>query len=323
MPTASRISALAALLLLLPATAHAEEATAEQLVDALQSVFGKHAKTRAGHAKGICVKGSFTPSGEAPGLTKAAHFAGAAVPVLGRFSLGGGDPQAADNGKEPARGLALKFDLGDDGATDMVMISAPVFIAKTPEQFLTLLQTVATKDGDKIAAFFDANPEAKRQGEWIAARPVPASYAAVTYYGVHTFTLTNDKGESRIIKWEIVPAGGETGLSDEAAKAKSPDFYKSELEERLAKGPAQFRVTAVLGEDGDNLDDPTAVWPTDKRTRVDMGMLAITALEDAATCDAGIFDPTNVVDGVAGPENDTLFYMRSPAYAVSFSRRLE
>jgi catalase len=271
----------------------------------------------------MCVKGSFTPSAEASTYSKAPHFAASEpVPVLGRFSLAGGNPEAADNGKEPARGLALKFDLGNSANTDMVMISAPVFLAKTPEQFLALLQTVATKDGDKIAAFFKANPNSTRHAAWLQARPVPASYATVTYYGVHTFTLTNAKGESRIIKWKVVPTGGEVGLSDEEAKAKSPDFYKGELTERFAKGPATFQLTAVLGQPGDALDDPTAFWPEDRKS-VDMGTLSIAAFEDDATCDAGIFDPTNVVDGIAGPANDTIFPMRSAAYAVSYGRRLE
>jgi catalase len=315
------ITALA--LIAAPVAANAEEATAEALVDALQAVFGKHAGARAGHAKGFCVKGSFSPSAEAAAYSKAPHFAATApVPVLGRFSLGGGNPAAADNGKEPVRGLALKFDLGQDGATDMVMISAPVFLARTPEQFLMLLQTVATKDGDKIAAFFKANPESGRQAEWLKARPVPASYVSVTYYGVHTFTLTNAKGESRIVKWQVVPAGGETGLSDEEAKSKGEDFYKGELTERLAKGPATFQITAVLGEPGDALDDPTALWPQERRS-VDMGTLAISVLEADATCDAGVFDPTAVVDGIAGPANDAIFPMRSAAYAVSYGRRLE
>jgi catalase len=306
-----------------PITAQAEEATAEQLVDALNAVFGAHAGKRAAHTKGFCVKGTFSPSADASSYSKAPHFAATEpVPVLGRFSLAGGDPNAADNGKEPARGLALKFDLGKDGETDMVMISAPVFLAKTPEQFLTLLQTVATKDNDKIAAFFKANPNATRHAEWLNVRPVPASYADVTYYGVHTFTLTNAKGESRAIKWEVVPAGGEVGLSDEEAKAKGPDFYKGEMTERLAKAPATFHLTAVLGKPGDDADDPTAFWPKE-RERIDMGTLSITGLEDDAKCDAGIFDPTAVVDGIAGPANDTIFPMRSAAYAVSFGRRQE
>jgi catalase len=303
-----------------PAAALAEEATGEQLVDALNGIFGKHAGMRAAHTNGICLKGTFTPTAEAPSLSKAPHFA-APVAVVGRFSMGGGNPAAPNTQKDNARGLALHFDLGKGTTTDMVMISAPVFPAKNPDQFLTLLRTVATKDGDKIKAYFDANPESTRQGAWLNARPVPASYASTSYWGVHTFTLTNAKGDSQIIKWRMVPAGGEIGLTDDEVKAKAADFYTPELTERLAKGPASFDLTAILGQPGDALDDPTAFWPDDRKS-VKMGTLAITGLEETKVCDAGIFDPTNVVDGVDGPKDDKIFPMRSEAYAVSFSRRV-
>ena len=64
----------------LPSCAAAEEAQPEDLVNALNGVFGAHAGKRAAHTKGICLKGNFTPTAEAPSLTKAPHFAGP-VPV--------------------------------------------------------------------------------------------------------------------------------------------------------------------------------------------------------------------------------------------------
>ena len=298
------------------------EADPEALVNALNAVFGKHDGVRAAHTNGICVKGSFSPSDEAASLSKAPQFTqGLARPVVGRFSMGSGIPDASNAQKDTARGLALHFDLGKGNTTDLVLISAPVFLAKNPEDFLQLLQTVATKDGDKIGAYFKAHPEGTLQGAWLNARPVPASYVGVTYYGVHTFTLTNAAGQKQSVKLKAVPAGGEAGLSDDEAKAKAPDFYKPELTGRLAKGPAQFTLTAVLGEPGDSLDDPTAVWPEDKRKSVALGTIAITALESDAACDAGMFDPTNLADGIEGPKDDRVFAIRSPAYAVSLSRR--
>ena len=44
------------------APATAQEAQPEDLVNALNGVFGAHAKMRAAHTKGICVKGNFTPT---------------------------------------------------------------------------------------------------------------------------------------------------------------------------------------------------------------------------------------------------------------------
>ena len=298
------------------------EADAESLVNALNAVFGKHEGVRAAHTNGICVKGNFVPTAEAASLTKAPHFnSKTPVGVIGRFSMGGGDPDASNAQKDNVRGIALHFDLGKENTTDLLMISAPVFVAKNPDQFLKLLTTVATKDKEKIGAYFKDNPNSTRQAEWLNARPVPASYGTVNYWGIHAFTFTNAEGKKQIFKYKALPVGGEVGLSDDEAKAKDADFYRPELKDRLAKGPVQFTLTAILGEAGDPLDDPTALWPEDKRKSVTLGTISITDLEDPKTCDAGIFDPTNVVDGIEGPANDTIFPMRSQAYAVSLSRR--
>lgn len=303
-----------------PARADADPAA---LVDALNAVFGKHDGKRAAHTHGFCIKGSFAPTAEAGRLSKAPHLSAKGPwPVVGRFSMGGGNPAAPNTQKDNTRGLAIHIDLGDGNQTDMVMITAPVFVAKSPEKFLELLQTVASKDKAKIDAFFAANPESTRQKAWLTARPVPASYATTSYFGVHTFTLTNADGVRRIIKWQLVPSAGEIGLTDEEAKSKAPDFYKPELTERLAKGPVEFTLTAILGEPGDAVDDPTALWP-EERQPVAMGTLSFSALEDDAVCDAGIFDPANLVDGIEGPANDGVFQIRSPTYAVSFSRRAQ
>ncbi len=298
------------------------EADAESLVNALNAVFGKHEGVRAAHTNGICVKGNFVPTAEAASLTKAPHFnSKTPVGVIGRFSMGGGDPDASNAQKDNVRGIALHFDLGKENTTDLLMISAPVFVAKSPDQFLKLLTTVATKDKEKIGAYFKDNPNSTRQAEWLNARPVPASYGTVNYWGIHAFTFTNAEGKKQIFKYKALPVGGEVGLSDDEAKAKDADFYRPELKDRLAKGPVQFTLTAILGEAGDPLDDPTALWPEDKRKSVTLGTISITDLEDPKTCDAGIFDPTNVVDGIEGPATDTIFPMRSQAYAVSLSRR--
>lgn len=297
----------------------AQEAQPEDLVNALNGVFGAHAKMRAAHTKGICVKGNFTPTPEAASLTKAPQFA-AAVPLVGRFSLGGGNPAASDSQKDNVRGIAMHFQLPDGSNSDLLLISAPVFIAKTPEVFVELLKTVATKDKEKIGAFFKAHPDSARQGAWLKARPTPASYATADYFGVHTFYLTNAKGERQAIKWKAEPVGGFAGLTDDEAKAKGADFYAKELNEQFAKGPVQFNLFAVLGKPGDNDDDPTLEWPVD-RNSVKMGTISITGLEDAAACDVGIFDPNLLADGIEPSPNDKILPMRSLDYAVSFARR--
>lgn len=299
----------------------AQEAEPEQLIDALNGVFGAHAKMRAAHTKGICVKGNFTPTPEAVGLSKAPQFA-APVPLVGRFSLGGGNPAASDSQKDNVRGIALHFQLPDGSNSDLLMISAPIFGAKNPEQFLELLKTVAGKDKEKIGAFFKANPDTTRQKAWLEAREAPASYATADYFGVHTFYLTNAKGERQAVKWKAEPVGGFVGLSDKDAEAKGADFYAKELNEQFAKGPVAYNLFAVLGQPGDQDDDPTSEWPADRKS-VKVGTISISGLEPDATCDAGIFDPNVLADGIEPSPNDKILPMRSLDYAVSFGRRSE
>ncbi len=291
------------------------------LVGALNGVFGAHPGIRAAHTKGFCATGQFTPSPEAASLSKAPHFA-KPVPVTARFSLGGGNPQAPDNAKGNVRGLALRFDLGGGATTDLVMISAPVFFVQTPALFVEFLQTVGSKDKAKLDAFFAAHPESTRQGAWLNSHPVPASYAGVDYFGVHSFTFTNAKGETALVKYKAIPGAGELGLSDDEAKAKGENFYEDEMKERLGKGPVSFELVAIRGKDGDPTSDPTLRWDDeDNRATTPLGKVSIDAIAPSATCDAFSFLPGNVVDGIAGPANDPVFQARSPAYILSFTKR--
>lgn len=306
--------------------ARAQEPTPVEMVDGLNAVFGKHPGTRGSHAKGFCVTGTFTPAPDAPSLSKAPQFA-KPVPLLGRFSIGGGNPKAADNSKG-GRGLALRFDLGDGASSDLVMLSVPVFFAKNPAQVVEFLKVRTPPAGaDKpdpaaIEAFSKANPETTRQGAWVKEHPVPASYEDTNYFGIHAFTLTNAADEKKLVKLKAIPSEGDKGLSDDEAKAKGPDFYEPELEQRLAKGPVKFDFVAVLGTDGDPTDDPTIQWEgEDDRPTAPLGTIAIDALAPNDKCDAITFLPTNLPEGIAGPANDPIFAARSGAYLVSFTRR--
>jgi catalase len=297
------------------------------IVDALFAVGGNHKGVRASGAKGVCVKGAFTPSAEAPSLSKAPHFA-KEVPMTARFSMGGGNPSISDKTKPTTRGFALDFE-DPSGTMTFYFVSAPVFSTKTPRQLLDFVTVRlpgadGKTDPERIRAFAAANPETTRQAAWLNARPVPASFAGVDYWGVHAYTLTNGQGQARIAKLKAVAGAGQLGLSEDELKAKPDNFYADELKERLGKGPVTFDFVAILGEPGDPTGDATALWPEENRRTVRLGTIAITALEANAVCDEKTTDPViNLPEGVAGPANDPLFEIRSPAYAISRSRRAQ
>ncbi len=123
-------------------------------------------------------------------------------------------------------------------------------------------------------------------------------------------------------KLKAVAAAGPLGLTEDELKAKGDSFYADELRGRLGKSPAAFDLVAILAEPGDPLDDATATWPEDKRKTAKLGAIAIAAMEPNASCDARTFDPVvEAPDGIAGPVNDPMFAIRSPAYAISLTRR--
>jgi catalase len=111
-----------------------EALTPARFADGFERVDGIHSGFRLNHAKGVCVTGSFEGNGRGTRLSKAVVFKTGRVPIIGRFSLGGGNPDVAD---EPGivRGLGLLFKLPDGEEWRTAMINTPVFNVNTPQGF--------------------------------------------------------------------------------------------------------------------------------------------------------------------------------------------
>ncbi len=309
----------------LAAPSNAQTADVEKIVEAQRTLAGNQ-KARPSGAKGQCFTGTFTPAAEARALSKSAIFTKTSK-VVARLSVGGGNPKVADATKTVNRGFSFRIDDGGTAETEFVMINAPINFVKSPEQMLAFLQARlpgadGKPDADKIKAFTDANPETTAQGRYLAGKPVPGSWAGVNYWGIHGYTLTNAAGASQLVKFKMVPVGGEIGLTDDEAKAKPADFLVDDIKARIAAGTAAFDMVVIAGRPGDEATNVVQQWADeDQRPTTRLGRLAITALEKNETCDERIFDPLNLADGVAGPVNDPLFAARQPAYAVSIGLR--
>src|SRR5262249_49375356 len=98
-----RLVAIAATLLLIVAYfAYAAgwlspgQLTQARVVDGFEQVSGIHYGFRRNHAKGLCISGTFESNGQGVPLSRAALFKPGSTSVVGRFSLGGGNPQMPD-----------------------------------------------------------------------------------------------------------------------------------------------------------------------------------------------------------------------------------
>jgi catalase len=298
--------------------------TPEQAVQAAKEVFGHHPGHRALHAKGTLCKGTFTAAPAGTALTRAAHMRGDPVPATIRFSNGAGNPRVPDYAPD-VRGLAVKLYLPDDSRTDMVAQTAPRFPVRTPEGFVELLRASHPSPSMPIrfARFLARHPTAARSlpANTAALRP-PASYAACRFYAIHAFRWVDADGGSRYVRYSFEPELHERPLSPVAARRKGRDYLQQDIRERLERGPVRFTLILQIAGEGDNVDDPTSVWPKD-RPRLEAGTLEVAGLETERETggDVVVFDPTRVTDGIE-LSGDPILNFRSPAYGASVAYRM-
>ena len=300
---------------------------AEQAVDSINGVFGRHAGFRAAHAKGITCRGTFTAAADAASLTRAPHMQGDPVDVTVRFSNASGHPLAPD--ASGARGMAVKFHLDDGKRTDIVAITLPCFFVNDPKNFIRFNRAIECDRGThltkirpgRLLLFAIAHPIAawKARTAAGAARrlgPVP-SFANCRFNGIHAFKWTGVDGRSRFVRYSWIPAAGEPGMSRDDARGRDADFLEREIAERLAQAPVRFALELQIAGERDRTDDATVVWPADRET-VAAGTLELTAIDPSA--EALVFDPTFLVDGIE-PSGDPILNFRRHAYKVSAERR--
>jgi catalase len=308
----------------MPTGTIANQALAQQLLDALDALSGLHPGFRPAHAKGLMCSGTFTPSPEAAKLTRAPHASRPSTPVTVRYSDTTGVPTIPDN--DPAqsgpRGIAVRFHLADHAHTDIVAHSTNGFPVRTGEEFLEFLRAAAAFGAGRpeaLGSFLATHPRAKQFVE--APKPIPTSFAREAFFAVTSFQFSNADGVSRHGRFRIRPEAGTEYLSNEQAAAKSANFLFDEIGQRLARQPARLGVFVQMAGSGDNVADASVTWP-DSRTEIPFGTITLTARVDDQAPDRRkvIFDPVPRVDGIE-PSGDPLSEVRADLYLLSGRRR--
>ncbi len=308
---------------ILAAGALADEPTlAEQVVAALNKVWGDHPGVRANHAKGVVLEGVFTPSPNGKTLSKAALFSAASVPVTVRFSDSSGAPNMPDGSAAAnPHGMAVKFHLPSGDDVDIVANSLPFFPVATGEGFRDLLLAIAASPpgSPKPTAaekFFAAHPAAIAA---FGALHTPSSFGREAYNGVDSFVFVDAKGAKTTFRYRIFPEGGLDYLSPADAAKLAPNGLVDEIAKRVAAHEVKFTLQAQLAGPGDAVDDATKPYPADRKF-VDLGTIALQkkGVEDKSLS----YLPLNLVEGIE-PSNDPLIQVRNDAYAISYGKRLQ
>jgi catalase len=282
--------------------------------------YGAHDGHRALHAKGAIYTASFTATPEAARLTRAGHMQGDPVPVIARFSNGGGDPTVPDYVPD-VRGLAVSFRLADGSATDILAQTLPSFPFRDQEGFLATLAISKPSLGAlvRFPAFAVRYPKALAklpETQRLMGRRV--SFAARTYYPFHAYKWIDADGGERFVRYRWLPTVDEPDLSKAEVKRRGANYLFDELAERLGREPVRMQLELTIAGDGDEPDDPSDEWAQD-RERVIAGTLEVTAIDTDAD-DGIVFDPMRVVDGIE-PSGDPVLRYRPDVYTLSHARR--
>jgi len=297
-----------------------------QIVDSLEAHDGLHPGFRRAHAKGLCIEGQFQANGTGTALSRTALFAPGAVPVIGRLSTGGGDPYGAD-GRLVFHAMALSLGLPNSEQWRMALDDTPIFVVSTPRAFLDFQLATAPDpktgkpDPARVAAFLSQHPETRAFMDWMRDAPLPSSFANGSYFSINAFRFTNDAGQTRSVRWSLVPEAPFEALDKDKLASLPANYLFDDFMARLRAGPLRWHMVVTVAQPGDPVANATRQWPAD-RERIDVGTLVIdrASVEENGPCRNITFDPLILPAGIA-PSDDPLLAARSAVYAVSLARR--
>jgi catalase len=299
--------------------------TPARFTDGFEEVNRVHPGFRRNHAKGVGVSGFFESNGNGLRLSKAVVFQPGRVPVLGRFSLGGGQPEAADT-PAAVRGLGLQFSLPDGELWRTAMINLPVFPVRTPEAFYE--QLIASKpdpatgkpDPANLKAFRASHPETVEALKVIEGEPRSSGFGNSTFYGLNAFHFTNAASDAIPVRWFLRPMQPFEAAST-APAPQDKNYLFEALIAHIHRRPLRWHLIVIVGRPGDTTNDATIAWPA-AREQVDVGTITLDRVESDDTSAARDinFDPLVLPTGIA-PSDDPLLSARSAVYSQSFTRR--
>jgi catalase len=300
--------------------------TPTRMVAALSDRGGNPLGHRRNHSKGICFTGMFEANGAASRYSVAPMLVAGTYPVVGRFAIAVGNPDASDiMGRVKSMAVRIVSPNGQEWRSGMN--NSPVFVVSNPRDFyeLTLTQDIdpafGKPDPGAMKRFSATHPESAPFIEWSQTAPWTVSWADQTYNSLNAFRFIDAGGASHLVRWSMEPTVSPTPVPHEDLAFMGPDFLEHDLVRRLAAGPLRWHLTVAFAEPGDPSNDATKAWPPDRK-RVDAGTLSVRKAEAEADgpCRDFNYDPSILPSGIA-VSDDPLLPARSAAYARSFDLR--
>jgi catalase len=220
------------------------------------------------HARATGVHGFFELTASLKRYTTARILTevGQKTPLFTRISTVAGGAGSVDTPRD-VRGFAVKF-YTKDGNWDLVGNNIPVFFIQDAIKFPDLIHAIKMEPDrgfpqsatahDTFWDFISLTPESMHTVMWIMSdRTLPRSLRMIEGFGVHSFRLINDAGESTFVKfhWRS-KLGLQSTIWDEAVKISGADqdFHRRDMFEAIEAGNFpewEFAVQLFTQEEAD------------------------------------------------------------------------
>lgn len=288
------------------------------------------------HARGSAAHGYFELTRSLAAHTRARILTevGVQTPVFTRFSTVAGGTGSVDTPRD-VRGFAVKF-YTKEGNWDLVGNNIPVFFIQDAMKFPDLVHAVkmepdrafpqAATAHDTFWDFISLMPESMHMIMWaMSDRAIPRSLRMIEGFGVHSFRLLNEAGESTFVKFHWRPKLGiQSTVWDEALKLQSADndFHRRDLFEAIQRGDFpewELGVQLFTEEEADAFPfdhlDPTKIIPESLVPLQVIGRMVLDRWPDNffAETEQVAFCPANVPPGIDF-SNDPLLQGRLFSY---------
>ncbi|UWU55990.1 catalase [Stenotrophomonas maltophilia] len=288
------------------------------------------------HARGSAAHGYFELTRSLAAHTRARILTevGVRTPVFTRFSTVAGGAGSVDTPRD-VRGFAVKF-YTKEGNWDLVGNNIPVFFIQDAMKFPDLVHAVkmepdrafpqAATAHDTFWDFISLMPESMHMIMWaMSDRAIPRSLRMIEGFGVHSFRLLNEAGESTFVKFHWRPKLGiQSTVWDEALKLQSADndFHRRDLFEAIQRGDFpewELGVQLFTEEEADAFPfdhlDPTKIIPESLVPLQVIGRMVLDRWPDNffAETEQVAFCPANVPPGIDF-SNDPLLQGRLFSY---------
>ncbi|MRR54079.1 MAG: catalase [Deltaproteobacteria bacterium] len=296
------------------------------------------------HARATGVHGFFelTTSLEQYTTARILTEVGEKTPVFTRISTVAGGAGSVDTPRD-VRGFAVKF-YTKEGNWDLVGNNIPVFFIQDAIKFPDLVHAVKMEPDrgfpqsatahDTFWDYISLTPEAMHMVMWIMSdRTLPRSLRMIEGFGVHSFRLINEKGNSTFVKFHWRPKLGlQSTIWDETVKiaGADPDFHRRDMFDAIAMGNYpewEFAVQLFTQDEAEKFPfdhlDATKLIPEELVPLQVIGRMVLNRWPDNffAETEQVAYCPGNIVPGIDF-SNDPLLQGRLFSYIDTQLSRL-